>query len=102
MSLTNPGELPQAYALRQNYPNPFNPTTTIAYDIPEASHVRISIYNLLGQEVRTLVNSHHEAAYHKVQWNGLTNAGAPVASGMYIYRIEAGEFSAIRKLVIMK
>ena len=95
-------QVPDVFALHQNYPNPFNPTTTINYDIPEISNVRIEIYNLLGQKVRSLVNSEHAPAYYQVQWDGTTDAGAVVASGMYIYRIEAGSFSAIRKLVIMK
>ncbi len=95
-------EVPDVFALHQNYPNPFNPVTTIAYDIPKATDVRIDIYNLLGQRVRTLVHKHHEPAYYRVNWNGTTDAGTAVASGMYIYRIEAGEFSAVRKLVMMK
>ena len=94
--------IPDVFALHQNYPNPFNPTTTIAYDIPEASHVRIDIYNLLGQKICTLVNGEHAPAYYHARWDGTTDAGAIVASGMYIYRIDAGKFSAIRKLVIMK
>ncbi len=95
-------EIPDVFALHQNYPNPFNPITTINYDIPELSQVRIDIYNLLGQKVRTLINGEHAPAYYQVRWDGTTDAGATVASGLYIYRIEANEFSAIRKLVIMK
>ena len=94
--------IPDVFALHQNYPNPFNPNTTIAYDVPEVSHVRIDIYNLLGQKIRTLVNGEHAPAYYHARWDGTTDAGAIVASGMYIYRIDAGKFSAIRKLVIMK
>ncbi len=94
--------VPDVFALHQNYPNPFNPTTTIAFDVPELSNVRIDIYNLLGQKVRTLVSGQHEAAYYTVNWNGTNDFGSPVASGMYIYRIEAGKFSAVRKLVLMK
>ncbi|NQT96639.1 MAG: choice-of-anchor D domain-containing protein [Candidatus Marinimicrobia bacterium] len=94
--------IPDVFALHQNYPNPFNPNTTIAYDVPEVSHVRIDIYNLLGQKIRTLINGEHAPAYYHARWDGTTDAGAIVASGMYIYRIDAGKFSAIHKLVIMK
>jgi len=101
--------LPDRYTLHQNYPNPFNPVTTIAYDIPEAADVRIDIYNVLGQKVRTLVNSMHEAAFHKVVWNSRDDYGKSVPSGMYIYRITATDpssgktkFTKARKLVMIK
>ncbi|MCH8012222.1 MAG: DNRLRE domain-containing protein [Candidatus Marinimicrobia bacterium] len=102
-------ELPIRYDLEQNYPNPFNPVTTIAYDIPEAADVRIDIYDILGQKVRTLVNSMHEAAFHKVVWNSRDDYGKSVPSGMYIYRITATDpssgktnFTKARKLVMIK
>jgi hypothetical protein len=94
--------IPEVFALHQNYPNPFNPITTIRYDVPEESMVRVDIYNILGQKVRTLVNSVHQPGYHAVQWNGTNDFGVPVASGMYIYRIQAKDFVAVKKLVLMK
>jgi len=94
--------VPDVFALHQNYPNPFNPITTIRYDVPEESMVRLDIYNILGQKVRTLVNSVHQPGYHAVQWNGTNDFGVPVASGMYIYRIQAKDFVAVKKLVLMK
>ena len=94
--------IPDVFALHQNYPNPFNPITTIRYDVPEESMVRVDIYNILGQKVRTLVNSVHQPGYHAVQWNGTNDFGVPVASGMYIYRIQAKDFVAVKKLVLMK
>jgi hypothetical protein len=94
--------IPEEFALYQNYPNPFNPTTTIKYALKQQADVTINIYNLLGQEVRTLVNSSQEAGYKTVVWDGLNNSGARVASGIYIYRIQAGDFVQARKMILMK
>ena len=94
--------IPQEYAIYQNYPNPFNPTTTIKYDLKQTGDVSLKIYNILGQEVRTLVNTRQEAGYKSVVWDGLNNYGARVASGVYIYRIEAGEFVKAKKMILMK
>jgi hypothetical protein len=94
--------IPQEYALYQNYPNPFNPTTTIKYDLKQTAKVSLKIYNILGQEVRTLVNFNQEAGYKSIVWDGLNNYGARVASGVYIYRIEAGDFVQARKMILMK
>jgi predicted small secreted protein len=79
--------LPQRFALHQNYPNPFNPTTLIQYDLPQSARVVLKIYNVLGQEVRTLVNAVQEAGYKSVQWDATNNLGARAGSGVYIYRI---------------
>jgi hypothetical protein len=94
--------IPEKFALYQNYPNPFNPTTTIKYALKQQAEVKINIYNLLGQVVRTLVNSSQEAGYKTVVWDGLNNYGARAASGVYIYRIEAGDFVQARKMILMK
>jgi hypothetical protein len=94
--------IPSEFALEQNYPNPFNPTTSITYALKENVQVTLKIFNLLGQEVRTLVNARQEAGFKTVVWDGLNNAGARVASGIYIYRIEAGTFVQARKMVLMK
>jgi hypothetical protein len=98
------GELgvPTVFALHQNYPNPFNPTTTIKYDLPKNVTVKIEIFNILGQKVRTLVNATQEAGYKSVEWNGLNDNGMRVASGQYIYRIEAGEFIKSKKMITLK
>jgi hypothetical protein len=93
---------PEVFALRQNYPNPFNPVTTIAYDIPEISNVRIDMYNILGQKVRTLVNGTHQPGMYHVRWNGTNDFGNPMASGMYFYRISSEQFISVKKLVLMK
>ena len=94
--------MPQAFALEANYPNPFNPSTTIGYQLPMATEVRLEIYNLMGQPVRTLVQTVEPAGYHQVEWNGLDNEGMPAAAGLYLYRIQAGEFAQARKLLLVK
>ncbi|RME18843.1 MAG: T9SS C-terminal target domain-containing protein, partial [Candidatus Zixiibacteriota bacterium] len=94
--------LPNTFALGQNYPNPFNPTTTIEYSIPRRSRVVIDIFNVLGQSVRRLVDEKAEAGTHSVVWDGRTNGGRPVASGVYLYRITAGEFVRTRKMLLLK
>ena len=89
--------LPTEYALGQNYPNPFNPSTTINLALPEAGEVHLVVYNLRGQEVMQLVNGEMEAGYHKVQFNA-----SHLASGVYMYRVVAGDFSAVRKMLLVK
>ena len=94
--------VPVKYALHQNYPNPFNPTTTINYDLPENAHVEIVIYNMLGQNIRTLVNDDKPFGYHSVVWDGMTDSGESVSSGLYIYRIISGDFQKVKKMVLLK
>lgn len=96
-------EVPTDYELTQNFPNPFNPTTTIEYSVPEATDVHVGIYNLLGQEIRTLAFGEHQAGYYSALWNGLDKNGIRVESGVYLYRMnsESG-YSATRKLVLLK
>ena len=95
-------QVPKEFALYQNYPNPFNPTTTIRYDVKQSTEVKLVIYNMLGQEVRTLVNNRQDAGYKTVVWDGLNNRGSRVASGIYIYRLQAGDFVQARKMILMK
>ncbi|MCU7492366.1 MAG: T9SS type A sorting domain-containing protein [Ignavibacteria bacterium] len=94
---TAAGTRPEKFELRQNYPNPFNPTTTITYSLPEAGHVRLAVYNLLGKEVAVLADEYQAASVHTVNFNaeGLT-------SGIYLYRLEAGKFTAYKKLLLLK
>jgi hypothetical protein len=98
----NVAEIPATYALHQNHPNPFNPTTTIQFDLPEASEVTLKIYNSVGQLVRTLVSGDYEAGAHKVIWDAKNDRGAQVASGVYIAALKAGNFVAQQKLLLMK
>jgi hypothetical protein len=94
--------LPTHYALHQNYPNPFNPSTMIKYDLKAKTDVKLTIYNVLGQKVRTLVNANQSAGFKNVVWDGLNEFGEQASTGVYIYRIEAGDFVKSRKMVFMK
>jgi len=94
--------LPIAYLLHQNYPNPFNPQTHIAFSLPEQSQVTITVVNILGQTVTTLVDAPLPAGEHSVMWNGLDENGRPVASGVYFYRMKAGTFVEAKKMVLLK
>ncbi|MBL1214915.1 MAG: T9SS type A sorting domain-containing protein [Ignavibacteriae bacterium] len=94
---SNVNAIPTSFALDQNYPNPFNPSTIISYQLPEQRQVKVAIFNMLGEEVSTLVNEVKEAGYHKVEWNG-----ANLTSGVYFYRIEAGDFVSVKKMMLMK
>ncbi|MDD5765833.1 MAG: FG-GAP-like repeat-containing protein [Candidatus Marinimicrobia bacterium] len=96
------GLLPTIFALHQNYPNPFNPITTIKYDLPKDAHVRIVIYDMMGHEVRTLINSNQQAGYQAIQWNALNNQGKQVSSGYYIYVMQAGNFLKTQKMILLK
>ncbi len=90
-------ELPKTFELSQNYPNPFNPSTTIRYAIPKASRVTLKIYDMLGQEIVTLVDAFEEAGYRAAVWKPVS-----VASGVYFYQLRAGDFVQTRKLVLLK
>ena len=94
--------IPTEFALQQNYPNPFNPETVIRYQLPRESQVKLSIHNLLGQEIRSLVNERKDVGHYDVIWNGRDNAGQQVASGVYIYRIRAGNFTKVKKLMLLR
>ena len=94
--------MPLSFALHQNYPNPFNPTTTLQYDLPEDAQVKIMIYDLMGREVKTLVNNQQTAGFKSIIWNASNNLGQPVSAGMYLYRISAGEFHSVKKMVLLK
>ena len=93
---------PGAFKLEQNYPNPFNAITIIKYEIPVRTKVQLKIFNILGQEVKTLVSKDYFSGNHLVIWNGTNNNGIPVSSGIYVYRIQAGEFISVKKMVLIK
>jgi len=89
--------LPRKFDLHQNYPNPFNPTTAIGYQLSAVSDVELSIYNLLGQKVVTLVNKRQQVGYHQVEWDA-----SRFSSGVYFYRIQAGEFQDVKKMILLR
>jgi hypothetical protein len=92
----------KSFELYPNYPNPFNPTTTLRFRLPTPLHVKLEIFNVLGQRVRTLVDSRLPAGEHKVVWNARNDADRPLGSGVYFYRLTAGDFVKIRKLVLIR
>ena len=93
---------PLSYALEQNYPNPFNPETRIYFEIPVQQHVKLIVYNMRGQQVRTLVDDQYAAGRHIVNWDGRDNSGNRMPSGVYFYRIKAGDYIAHKKMTLLK
>ena len=87
----------EEYRLSQNYPNPFNPSTTFQYTLPKASDVILTVYDINGRALETLINSRKDAGYHTVQWNA-----EQYSSGVYFYRIEAGDFQQVKKCLLIK
>lgn len=102
VGIADNANIPTTFAISQNYPNPFNPTTSIKYQLPQTADVTITIYNLLGQKVRTLVNEKKEPGYYEVAWNGLNDHDVQVATGLYIYRIKAADFVSSKKMLLLK
>ena len=94
--------VPDEFALHQNYPNPFNPVTTIHYDIPEETHVNLIVYDILGREVKMLLNQTEQPGYKSIRWNGRNNAGQEISAGMYFYRLETTGFVKVHKMVLLK
>lgn len=99
----NPEELlPGKFVLQQNFPNPFNPETVIEYELPSSSNVTIEIFNILGQKIRTLIDSQKPAGYHSIVWDGKDNSGTEVSTGIYFYRLKTGEFGKTKKMLFLK
>jgi hypothetical protein len=97
-----PGRRPASFALEQNYPNPFNPSTSIMFSLPFPSKVSLTVFNLLGEEVATLVSGTLPSGIHTAVWDGTNQGGHSVASGIYIYRLEAGSQMSSRKMLLIK
>ena len=95
-------QLPHAFNLYNNYPNPFNPVTTLRYDLPEDALVNITIYDIMGRIVRTLINSQQNAGFKSIQWNATNDAGSPLSAGLYLYKIQADNLVQTRKMVLLK
>ena len=100
-SITENDDTPESFSLFQNYPNPFNPSTVIPFSINEAGFVELSLFNMLGQKVRTLINGYCTAGKQSVIWNGLDDEGKNAGSGIYIYRLKQGNFAETRKLLLL-
>jgi len=102
LGLSTANNSPKKFKLNQNYPNPFNPITTLKYDLPEDSFVHIKIYDMLGNVVNNLVNKNQNSGSKSVQWDATNNQGEPVSAGVYLYKIQAGEFSQAKKMILLK
>lgn len=97
-----PGGVPASFSLSQNYPNPFNPSTEISFSLPAAGYAELSVFNMLGQKVATLVDGNMTAGEHVVTWNGQNESGAQVASGVYFYRLATGVQTETKKMMLLK
>ena len=96
------GIAPKAFRLKQNYPNPFNPNTTIAYDLPDAGPVRLTIYNILGQKIAELVNKRQPAGSYTIDWNGRDNRGNLLPSAVYLYTLQSNDLRQVRRMLLIK
>jgi len=94
--------IPSRYTLHQNFPNPFNPVTTLRYELPENGLVNITIYDMLGRQVKTLINQTQDAGYKSIIWDATNDYGKPVSAGIYLYQIQAGEYMQTKKMVLLK
>ncbi len=94
--------IPDEFIVRQNYPNPFNPATQISYALPKAQKVEVVVYNVFGQEVRTLISEYQGPGNHSLVWDGTDNAGERASSGVYYYRVTAGKYNVTKKMTLMK
>jgi hypothetical protein len=93
---------PKTFSLKNNYPNPFNPVTNIHYELHQNTYVEITIYDILGREVKKLVSGYLVSGYHEATWNGTNDLGIPVAAGIYFYKVEAGNFTQTKKMILLK
>ncbi|MFH1335176.1 MAG: T9SS type A sorting domain-containing protein, partial [Candidatus Zixiibacteriota bacterium] len=93
---------PTTFSLSQNYPNPFNPVTNFQFTVPKSSHVNIEIFNIVGQKVATVVDGDMKAGVYTADWNGRDENGKTVSSGIYFYRMQADDFSNMKKMVLVK
>ena len=102
LDISNAITVPKEINLHQNYPNPFNPITSLGYDLPDNGFVNITIYDLNGRVIRTLVNSYKTAGYHLIEWNATNGKNEPVSQGIYVYTIQAGGIRQSKKMVLLK
>ena len=102
VSLADVIVMPEKFTIHQNYPNPFNPVTTLRYDLPEQTHVNITVYDMLGRKVRTIFNQQQAPGYKSLIWDATNDYGKPVSAGIYLYQIQAGEYISTKKMVLLK
>ena len=99
---TSSNNIPGKFYLEYAYPNPFNPLTIIRYNLPEDAMVNITIYDMMGRQVKTLVNASQTAGYKTIHWNATNDKNRSVSAGLYLYAIQAGEFRQTKKMVLLK
>jgi len=99
---THISHYPVKYELKNCYPNPFNPVTTLRYDLPQDGLVNITIYDMMGRKVKTLINDSQTAGFKSVQWNATNDRNEPVSAGLYLYTIQAGEYRQTKKMILLK
>lgn len=102
LGFSNSINTPQTFRLHQNYPNPFNPVTTLSYYLFEESYVSITIYDMLGNMIKNLVNQKQNSGLKSIQWDARNNQGEPVSAGLYLYTIDAGDFRQTKKMALLK
>ena len=95
-------QFPGRFSLSQNFPNPFNPVTEIKYELPSESLVNVSIYDVVGRKIKSLVNQEQSAGSYSLQWDATNSVGEAIPAGMYIYTIQAGEYRSTKKMVLLK
>jgi flagellar hook assembly protein FlgD len=94
--------IPEGFKVHSPYPNPFNPSTAIRYELPNNSHVEVVVYDILGRKVKIIEDSYTSAGVHEVVWNGIDNNGEEVSSGVYLFKVKAGEFIKQGKMVLVR
>ena len=102
LRVNDTSNLPNEFELLDNYPNPFNPSTSISFNIPNEVYTEVAIYNMMGQKVRTLHNGNLQAGRHHIFFDGFDDNNLQLGSGVYFYRVTAGEFNATKKMMLVK
>ena len=102
MTVSTTNSLLEEFVLKDNYPNPFNPVTTLRYEIAVNTNVKITIYDMMGRIVKTLVNGSQTAGYRSIEWNATNDRNEPVSAGLYLYTIQAKNYSQTKKMILLK
>ena len=102
LDIKNVSDLPNNFLIHQNFPNPFNPITTIRYELPEDSFVDVTVYDMIGNVVRNLINTNQSSGYKSIKWDATNNQGEPVSAGVYLYTVQTGDFVDTKKMILLK